>query len=58
MTLDLDGIAVFVAVAEEGGFRAAGKRLGVSGSAVSMRLRQLKSAWESLWPTGPREACG
>ena len=31
----LDGIAVFVAVAEAKGFRAAAERLGVSGSAVS-----------------------
>lgn len=42
MADDLDGIAVFVAVAEEKGFRAAGRRLGVSGSAVSHALRRLE----------------
>jgi DNA-binding transcriptional LysR family regulator len=30
---ELDGMAVFLAVAESKGFRAAGERLGVSGSA-------------------------
>ncbi|HEX7977185.1 MAG TPA: LysR family transcriptional regulator [Gemmatimonadaceae bacterium] len=39
---DLDGMAVFVAVAEARGFRAAGERLGVSGSAVSQSLRRLE----------------
>jgi len=38
----LDGIQVFVAVAEAGGFRAAGKRLGVTGSAVSHALKRLE----------------
>jgi DNA-binding transcriptional LysR family regulator len=38
----LDGLAVFVAVAEAKGFRAAGDRLGVSGSAVSQALRKLE----------------
>lgn len=38
----LDGLAVFVAVAESKGFRAAGNRLGVSGSAVSQALRKLE----------------
>jgi DNA-binding transcriptional LysR family regulator len=42
MNDDLDGIATFVAVAEEKGFRAAGTRLGVSGSAVSQALRRLE----------------
>lgn len=42
MTEALEGIPVFVAVAEEGGFRAAGKRLGVTGSAVSHALRRLE----------------
>lgn len=42
MTDDLDGIATFVAVAEARGFRAAGTRLGVSGSAVSQSLRRLE----------------
>jgi DNA-binding transcriptional LysR family regulator len=36
------GIEVFVAVAEAKGFRAAGQRLGVSGSAVSQALRRLE----------------
>ena len=39
---DLDGMAFFVAVAETKGFRAAGERLGVSGSAVSQALRRLE----------------
>lgn len=39
---ELDGIEVFVAVAEAKGFRAAGKRLGVSGSAISQALRRLE----------------
>src|SRR6476646_9549609 len=39
---DLDGMAVFVAVAEAKGFRAAGDRLGVSGSAVSQSLQRLE----------------
>lgn len=39
---DLDGISTFVAVAEAKGFRAAGTRLGVSGSAVSQALRRLE----------------
>jgi DNA-binding transcriptional LysR family regulator len=38
----LDGVEVFVAVAEAKGFRAAGERLGVSGSAVSQALRRLE----------------
>jgi DNA-binding transcriptional LysR family regulator len=42
MSDDLDGIGVFVAVAEAKGFRAAGERLGVSGSAVSQALRRLE----------------
>jgi DNA-binding transcriptional LysR family regulator len=39
---ELDGIAVFVAVADARGFRAAGQRLGVTGSAVSQALRRLE----------------
>jgi DNA-binding transcriptional LysR family regulator len=42
MTDELDGIATFVAVAEAKGFRAAGARLGVSGSAVSQTIRRLE----------------
>jgi DNA-binding transcriptional LysR family regulator len=42
MNHDLDGISTFVAVAEAKGFRAAGKKLGVSGSAVSQALRRLE----------------
>jgi DNA-binding transcriptional LysR family regulator len=42
MNNELDGIEVFVAVAEAKGFRTAGKRLGVSGSAVSQALRRLE----------------
>lgn len=42
MSDELDGMAVFVAVAEAKGFRAAGDRLGVSGSAVSQALRRLE----------------
>jgi DNA-binding transcriptional LysR family regulator len=39
---DLDGMAVFMAVVEAKGFRAAGDRLNVSGSAVSQALRRLE----------------
>src|SRR5678815_4730693 len=42
MADELDGMATFVAVAEAKGFRAAGARLGVSGSAVSQALRRLE----------------
>lgn len=42
MASELDGIPVFVAVAEEKGFRAAGRRLGVTGSAVSHAVRRLE----------------
>jgi DNA-binding transcriptional LysR family regulator len=38
----LDGLAVFVAVAEAKNFRVAGERLGVSASAVSQALRKLE----------------
>jgi DNA-binding transcriptional LysR family regulator len=38
----LDGMAVFVAVAEARNFRVAGERLGVSASAVSQALRKLE----------------
>src|SRR5919204_52702 len=38
----LDGMPVFVAVAETRSFRAAGERLGVSSSAVSQALRKLE----------------
>jgi DNA-binding transcriptional LysR family regulator len=39
---DLIGLGSFIAVAEENGFRAAGRRLGVSGSAVSQTIGQLE----------------
>jgi len=42
MSDELDGMAIFVAVAEAKGFRAAGERLGVSHSAVSQALRRLE----------------
>lgn len=42
MSDDFSGLPVFVAVAEEQGFRAAGRRLGVSGSAVSQTIGQLE----------------
>jgi len=42
MADDLGGLAVFVAVAEERGFRAAGRRLGVSGSAISQTINHLE----------------
>jgi DNA-binding transcriptional LysR family regulator len=42
MTEDLNAMAVFAAVAEARGFRAAGERLGVSASAVSQSLRKLE----------------
>lgn len=37
-----DGVPEFVAVVEAKGFRAAGRQLGVSGTAVSKALRQLE----------------
>lgn len=43
MTDELDGLATFVAVAETGGFRAAGERLGISHSAVSQAVRRLEA---------------
>lgn len=43
MSSDLSGLSVFAAVAEEQGFRAAGRRLGVSGSAVSQTISQLEA---------------
>jgi DNA-binding transcriptional LysR family regulator len=42
MTDDLNGMAVFVAVADAKGFRAAGERLGVTASAVSQALFKLE----------------
>lgn len=39
---ELDGMAVFMAVAEARSMRAAGQQLGVSGSAVSQALRKLE----------------
>jgi len=42
MSVDLNHLTVFSAVAEEQGFRAAGRRLGVSGSAVSQTISRLE----------------
>ena len=42
MSDNLDAVAAFVAVAEARGFRAAGARPGVTGSAVSQTLRRLE----------------
>jgi DNA-binding transcriptional LysR family regulator len=42
MGAELGEILIFLAVAEEKGFRSAGARLGVSGSAVSQALRRLE----------------
>jgi DNA-binding transcriptional LysR family regulator len=42
MVDELDGVTTFIAVAESGGFRAAGARLGVSHSAVSGIVRRLE----------------
>jgi DNA-binding transcriptional LysR family regulator len=42
MSDDLEGMTVFAAVAESKSLRAAGDRLGVSGSAVSQALRKLE----------------
>jgi DNA-binding transcriptional LysR family regulator len=39
----LGGMSIFVAVAEAKGFRAAGERLGMSGSAVSLAIRKLEA---------------
>ncbi|MBV9880462.1 MAG: LysR family transcriptional regulator [Gemmatirosa sp.] len=43
MVDDLDGMSVFLAVADARGFRAAGDRLGVSGSAVSQAIQRLEA---------------
>jgi DNA-binding transcriptional LysR family regulator len=43
MADEMDGLAVFVAVADAKGFRAAGERLGMSHSAVSQALRRLEA---------------
>lgn len=43
MADDLNAMAVFVTVAESRGFHAAGKRLGVSASAVSQAVRRLEA---------------
>jgi DNA-binding transcriptional LysR family regulator len=43
MSDELDGMSVFVAVAEAKGFRAAGDRLGVTASAVSQAIRRLET---------------
>lgn len=40
---DLDGVVVFLAVAEERGFRAAARRLGITPSAVSQAIRVFES---------------
>lgn len=40
---DFDGVAVFLAVAEERGFRAAARRLGITPSAVSQAVRSFES---------------
>lgn len=42
MSDDLAGLPEFLAVADTGGFRRAGERLGISGSAVSQALRRLE----------------
>jgi len=42
MINDLDGLEIFVAVADAKGFRSAGEKLGISGSAVSQSLRKLE----------------
>ena len=43
MTDDLNGMAVFVAVANAKGFTAAARELGVSASAVSQAIRKLEA---------------
>lgn len=42
LDLDLDLVRCFVAVAECGGFTAAGKRLGLTQSAVSLKIQRLE----------------
>jgi DNA-binding transcriptional LysR family regulator len=42
MSTDLNTLSVFVAVAEAQGFRAAGRELGISGSAVSQAISRLE----------------
>jgi len=43
MNEDLNGMAVFVAVADAKGFTAAAQQLGVSASAVSQSVRKLEA---------------
>lgn len=43
MSDELEGMPTFVAVAETKGFRAAARRLGITGSAVSQAIRRLES---------------
>ena len=40
--LDLDLLRCFVAVAERGGFTAAGQALGLTQSAVSLKIKRLE----------------
>jgi DNA-binding transcriptional LysR family regulator len=44
--LDMDLVRCFVAVAENGGFTAAGKRLNLSQSAVSLKIQRLENLLE------------
>lgn len=46
MSHDLNALSVFAAVADAGGFRAAGRDLGISGSAVSQAVSRLEERLE------------
>jgi DNA-binding transcriptional LysR family regulator len=48
MADDLEGISVFLTLAEARNFRVAGERLGVTRSAVSQALQRLEIG--SAWP--------
>ena len=45
--LNLNDLKFFVAAVEQGGFAAAGRRLGVPKSTVSKRVAELESALET-----------
>lgn len=57
MSLDLDLVAAFVAVAETGGFHAAARRLGVSQPLVSQRVRRLEERLGVVLLARQREGC-
>lgn len=49
-----DDARIFLAVAREGSFSSAAKRLGVQHSTVSRRIRALEQNWRRLWLNAKR----